>query len=239
MKAFFAVLPKRRRIILPPDAVSYYTLDELSGDAIDSISGFNGVPNNASIYNGAGDSIKGNHFQFTTAQSTFVALPNTYNFIQNTNNFTINLWVKAISGATRDGLIGNAISTVEKGFFFLFDNFQAQNAVNRLRFVSFRGVQNASTMSISSQNNVITDLEWHMVTVVGLGNTGKMYLDGVEVPLLINDFDILSTGAGLNAMSLGAVRRDTVFANNFLDEVSIFSRGLDATEITNLYNQYI
>lgn len=216
------------------DAISHFKFDETTGAVIDSNSGFNGTAENGVIRGVQG--IKDNAFQFDGIDD-YVALPNTYDFVQNTNVFTINLWVKILDLNGRNGLIGNASGSSDKGFFLLFDT--ASSFTKAIRFVSNRGVQGSNAQVLTSQNNVITDNDFHMITIVGLGNTGKIYLDGVELPLATNNFNALSTGVGNDVMSIGAIQRSATFSNAVIDEVSVFDTSKTQAEITEFYNFYV
>lgn len=219
------------------DAISYYKLNKTSGAVIDSNSGFDGTAENGVVRGVQG--IKGNAFEFDGIDD-YVALPDTYDFVQNTNVFTINMWVKILDLDGRNGLMGNALSTSEKGFLILFDTVSASsiNITKGLTFRSFKGVPGQTVLFLSSQNNVITDNDYHMVTVVGLGSTGKIYLDGVDLPLSQNNFTSLSTGTGLDAMSIGCAKQNILFSNAVIDEVSVFDVSKTQEEITEIYNFY-
>jgi hypothetical protein len=92
--------------------------------------------------------------------------------------------------------------------------------------------QNTSVSSISYQDNV-----WHNFIVVVNGTSIKLYVDGNTTPI-----------ANLTSTVLGTTSSDSLFIGRFgaypgvyfngsIDQVRIFNKALNSTEVTTLYNE--
>lgn len=200
--------------------ISYWKLDESSGNAADSVgsnTGTNvgtttfstGKVNNGSVHNGS---------------SQYFTLPT----IGSNTNFSINLWAKGSADPAGDEAL---IATNDCLVMFSGANFYVQAWVDR------NGT--AGTNKAYTSSSDVNDLtQWHMYTVTAAGSTYKKYIDGLEV----GTFSIDSPGNSFAASRIGNARRtsgtpaETYFFNGTLDEVGYWSRAITADEIRTLYN---
>ena len=200
--------------------LAHWRLDESSGDTAYDSSGDNhgtlepGPP----VWQPAGGQI-GGALEFD-GLNDFVSIPNESNF-DVTERLTVAAWIK-VTAFDRGWQ-----AIVTKGDNAWRIQRDAQN--NALEFA----------VSGTSAGNVlgsvkVNDGQWHHVAGVYDGTGIYLYVDGAvdnSVPasgtISTNDFPVM---IGENAERPGR------FWNGLMDDVSIFSRALDGTEITNLKN---
>lgn len=151
-----------------------------------------------------------------------------YSFIQNTGIFTINLWVKFTNYTTiPQYIMGNTPTSSEFGFYL------GTEVVGRLEFAWTRGGGNYTSDAVVG---IITDNNWFMLTVVGNGTRTNYYKNGQFFYAGVNHPGYAS-GPSTSQLSFGKI---TNFGpgnlNGQLEEIAIWSRALDTTEILRLYN---
>ena len=154
-----------------------------------------------------------------------------FSFVQNTGLFTIECWIGLDDpNAPREQTIAaNIFSSADKGFYFGIVNSGGQH---QLQMALGRG----GTLIIDSRspNGVITTPTWHHVAAVGDGTNVTFYVDGVGYAGSGN-MGALSSGNGARAVDLGWDNVGSFFGGQ-LDELAIYSRALDASEIGAIYN---
>ncbi|MEI6529685.1 MAG: LamG domain-containing protein [Candidatus Falkowbacteria bacterium] len=197
--------------------VSYWKMDEASGNAADSV-GANTATNTGVTY-AAGKINNGAVFNATTDQFALG------NIIPGASDFTISAWVylnQSVANRSvfdqRNNSNGNALITYNCGS----DNkFMLQ-----LRNISAGGY------TATTSTNAVSNTTWTYLTVTRSGNTVTHYLNG--------------SANGSGAVSANTTGTDISWIGNFygggvnfdgmIDEVGIWSRALTSTEITTLYN---
>ncbi|MFH0834625.1 MAG: LamG-like jellyroll fold domain-containing protein, partial [Patescibacteria group bacterium] len=102
--------------------------------------------------------------------------------------------------------------------------------------VRFEG-KNVNSDSIRFTSNSTVNLNrWTFVTVVYENNTKKIYFDGVEQSITIDDNGTGAIYASTNPIYIGRVHDGHYFKGS-LDDVAIYNRSLSAAEIAQLYQK--
>jgi RHS repeat-associated protein len=182
------------------------------------------VSNHAYLFDGVNDKIT------TTGTEDDMA------FIHNTGVFTVSAFIKINNLDGRNTIVGNTITSTQKGFFFIYDNYSSTYN-HQLRFasqVAKSGVYNEVVGGVRT----INDNAWHHVVAVGDGSTIRLYVDGYQDGY---STEILYYGDGTNAslpLTIGNPNHATLtFMNGGIDEVQIWDRALSDAEIRLLANE--
>ncbi|MEO0554168.1 MAG: LamG-like jellyroll fold domain-containing protein, partial [Bacteroidota bacterium] len=157
---------------------------------------------------------------------------NDFSFVQNTGVFTFSAFVKINDLEARNGIIGNSTTSLDKGFFISYENYNATFGDKQLRFTSMKGVQGQYNLAKGAQNT-INDTNWHHIAVVGDGSTIQFYVDGTAdgVPTNLSHY---ATGTSTRDFSLGRAGIGQQHLNGSIDEVHVFNRALTPAEIQQL-----
>jgi hypothetical protein len=156
--------------------------------------------------------------------SQYISLPT--GIVSTLNDFTIATWVNAssISAWTRIFDFGSSTSV---------NMFLTPTSGSTIRFAITTG-GNGSEQRINGTAPLTTG--WHHVAVTLSGNTGTLYVDGVQVGQ--------NTAMTLKPSSLGSTTRNWIgrsqysgdaYLNGQIDEFRIYSRALSASEILALF----
>lgn len=210
---------------LTDNLVSYWKLDESSGNASDSVGGNTGV--NTDVTYSAGKINNGGVFNGTSALLACgtTSIP--------TGDFSVSLWFK-LADQTTNGML-----------FSICDN-NATSLNNRIevRANDTGAGQMSLTGWFSPTNYALTngvnynDSTFHHLVAMRSGANWSMYIDGA---LVAGPTSKSSTALIVNWMTVGALRYgSTPSINSYykgdLDEVGIWSRVLSGAEVTELYN---
>jgi len=193
------------------DTISYYKIDEASGTAYDVLGDYN-LTNTGVAMNQAGIIETSGLF----ARATTDKLRNT-NFA--TDFKTINMWVNLISMANSDTLFVLNDGT---------DDIQVYYA-GGLSFSSWdgAGMVNTGNVPFTSYLN-----KWTMVTAVENTTHMILYLDGSQVGIVATNWN----AHGTTTLTIGNHAYLSRSPAGKIDEVGVWSRALNSTEITELYN---
>lgn len=205
---------------LKDDIISYWKLDESSGNADDAVSthdltNANVTYNTGKINNGA--VFNGSSAYFTASNNNW--LP--------TTAFTISLWFKtSTSNADRDLFISDQS----------FTTYTIRILNGGYLFWRIIPLNNATTGNASIQVNTnYADGNWKHLVATWDGSNMKLYLNASQVgsttamsttPVKFNTDDV----------EIGRYPSGVEYFNGSLDEVGIWSRALSSTEVTALYN---
>ena len=173
-----------------------------------------------------------NEYMTNTTKSAF-------SYIQNTNDFALSAWIKltdytddsfqAIAGNNRGG-------SAAKGFLFNYDNRVVLSTPSWLQVYVTNG--SGSSCHIRSNNNAITDNNWHHVVITTNGTTGVIYVDNSSFGLAIDTYSTLPTGDSTYDLNIGASGQ-AGFGGHFngnIDEVSFWDTKLTAGQVSEIYN---
>jgi hypothetical protein len=197
--------------------VGYWKFDETSGTTAYDISehGNNGTVNGATWDTG-GQVAGAMSFDGT---DDYINIPDNDNFNPGASDFTTAFWIN-----TTQGGIDNSIITKATSDPFWLVGLRGSKAWFELK---------TGTTSLGSSNSVINDGKWHHVVVVAdRSANATFYIDGKAD----GSFDISASNGSLGNGS--PLRIGDGWVNDFngkLDEVSIHSRALSASEIRSSY----
>ena len=205
--------------------VAYYKLDETSGTVIDS-TGINNGTNNGATPNVAG---KINTAYDFDGDNDYINIPDTDDSFD-TDTITFNFWLK-------DGFTQTTDSSAR-----LFSNSNTANILSS----GYGVARYASTGQLDvfiggyryRTNSAISSSGWHMITVVFNGPTDvKIYEDASEMA----KSTIITGSSYVSANSDLQIAQQPYYPANYMyggiiDEVGIWSRALNSTEVSELYN---
>lgn len=210
---------------LTDNLISYWKLDEASGNAADSVGSNTGT--NTNVTYAAAKINNGGSFNGTSSILDCTRITE----IENIGAFTFSAWIKQTTldqsrCIWQKNNVGGAGSM---GMYSYTDGnmyFEYNGSVNRAYF---------------DYSTVISAGTWANVVMVfngsGSGNSGrlKVYVNGVEITLTYVGTIQTTTSSSTDNFQIGA-RPDTSFVwSGMLDEVGIWSRVLTSSEISQLY----
>lgn len=211
--------------------VSYWKLDESSGNAIDSSGNGNTLTNNntvgyaSALINNGADYGAGNANKYFSASNSMS---------WNSGAYSVSTWAKMRS-APASGAAYQLFATEENTHNTRFDAWYA-NSGGTLQIEGRRATPcNAGGEADLIYNVNLGTSAWHQVALTYNGTTLTLYLDGSGVASttasgngscgLSNDFQLgTNAGAGAN------------YASIYQDETGVWSRGLSSSEVSTLYN---
>ena len=182
----------------------------------------NGNPGAAFLFNGIND-----HISLPGTQDNLA-------FVQNTGVFTIAAFIKVNDLNARNCIMGTAITSLNKGFLFWYENRDANK--RKLTFARYKGTQGVFDAAYGNYGT-INDTNWHHVAVVGNGTSIKFYVDGIQdgpsTPIS-NPAMGSSTWPGVIGSTRDAGGGSTLNFNGGIDELQIYDRSLSQEEILKL-----
>jgi RHS repeat-associated protein len=202
----------------------------LNGNATDDApNGINGTLQGSPQPTADAQGNAGQAYSFAT--NDYISIPGSqskYAFVHNTGKFTISVFVKLSNIDARSMIIGNTTTSVDKGFFLMYENY-AGLADHQLRFTFVKAVS-GQAFNVVGAVRTINDTNWHHVSVVGDGEVIRFYVDGrpdgAPQPITAT---YLTTGNATNNLSLAKVA--TLPFVGSLDEVTILNRALTPDEL--------
>jgi len=210
----------------PDSLLASYGLENSPNDS--SGNGFNAVLGNATVETAPifiSTCQVGGCYNFTEGNQTFLNLSSELNF---SGSFTISMWTKPSEYSAAPAL------------FLKGDDSGTFGEEGVLIFVSPIGIQFTFNPDAGEQNvfssDVVNKDEWVMVTVTLNSTDGRIYLNGslngapVGVVGVYSDFN-LSALIGNGISTSGA----NYAYNGSIDEIHIWNRALNASEIASLY----
>lgn len=209
---------------LDTDLELYYNFEESSGDILDQINANDGKVSTPVTRQVDGIWSKGYLFGPDNASVNFSKSA----FDPGAGDFTINIWAKSIPGEYLPAQ--NLISSGGAVDHYAYMNIQPTGYPKlRVRDV---GVD----MDLDS-NTSVNDTDWHMYTAVR-GSNLTLYIDGNPVATMVDNGAVMDISAygwavGSSTAEYGPVGNEF---NGTLDELGIWTRELNATEIGWLLN---
>lgn len=201
--------------------LSYWKLDESSGNATDSIGSLSAVNtsvtysagkiNNGAVYNGSA---------FHTISDNAAIKP--------ASDISISLWVNITSTSSYQMLLAkgeNAGDTrsYEIRCFGTTTQIEVQMRTGGGSYIQFR-----STIAIGTGT-------WTHIVITRTGATNKIYINGTSDTLAANTTQTTSIDYSTDALWFGQ-RNGGLRFNGKLDEIGIWNVALTSTEVTTLYN---
>lgn len=205
--------------------VSYWKLDEASGNATDSV-GSNTLTNVNSSVRATGKINNGADLESGSAQYFSIADASQSGLDFGTGDFTFNIWIKPESiGTNGDGFFSKGSGGGNSQYWMRFNN----NTGNVLRFLTTQG---SSESSVSTSAAGISVGNWYMLTFKRSGTTLSIKVNAGTA--------VTATGTVRNcdnasAFLLGAGPGNQPF-DGILDEVGVWNRATTDEEDTQLYN---
>jgi hypothetical protein len=207
---------------LDTNLVSYWKLDESSGDAADSVGSNNGV--NTSVTYSTGKINNGGVFN----GSAYLAIANDASL--NPSYITISAWIKVSTTGVYQAICSKDAVSGGRVWQFRISN------TNKLEFIPF----NASTNVVVTGATTITDNLWRHVTGTYDGTTTKIYVNGILDASSGSLTGVLRSGQTndvyIGADYTGSPSPVANYLTGSIDEVGIWSRALTADEVSQLYN---
>ena len=164
---------------------------------------------------------------------------NDYNFVQNTNVFSISLWFKLddYDGDVAPPFMGSNLgATLNKGFSFFYENRISQSSPHRLSFFSTYGSSGNYTSRIDV-DSAVSDNNWHHVLITCDNSTNHMYIDGIDQVLDTDIIGTLSTSTSTYALELASYGNAFPFGFANMDEISMWDVALTQSEVTEIFNK--
>lgn len=199
---------------LSDDLVSYWTMDEESGARYDSTATGNDLSDNNTVLYGTGK--VGNSATFVGGNSEYLNDTTPTGLPTGTTARTINLWFKTPNptGAKSIFFYGTASSDAMQSFYLSGT------------YLSYSGYGDDMEMTVSLSNNT-----WYMMTGTYDGSEACFYLDTVEVKCEAHSWNTVNS-----KLEIGVENTTNYFLTGDIDEMGIWGRVLESSEILELYN---
>jgi hypothetical protein len=227
-------LAHRRKYFQIPGCVAYYTLNEASGNAIDSVAGNDGTPSGVTY--GATGKI-GDAYTFDGVND-YVNIDSALTPLASTTVGTWSCWVKPVDATPAGNRRSLSFGDTDADTYIAITHTTA----GLCRFtVTLAGVQQ---FNINTDAAAFSDGVWALVCVVQDGVSPIIYIDGVAVAqtfIVTTDTTAwFSDLSGLDNGRLGAFKtnllEDLNFFDGSIDEVALFDTALTAAQVLELYN---
>ena len=226
---------------LTDSLVSYWKLDESSGNAADSV-GSNTLTNNNTVTYEAGKINNAAHFNGSNQSLSITDA--SQSGLDITGALTIAGWINLDAlptGAyTFWSIASKWQSSGNQRSYNLAYYVDGDDSDKRKFFLTIveNGIADDSEL-FSTQQELSTGTWYHVAGVITPGSpaTGNIYLNGSDVTSGFTDNTAASIHNGTAPFGLGAlVGNSTNFLDGLIDEIGIWSRALSGSEISELYN---
>lgn len=208
-----------------PNIEALYLLDQNTSN---SINDYSNNLNNGNILNGTlftNNALIGGARQFNGINQT-INVPFS-NSLNSSGDFTISFWLNQSSSANNEQIISMWDDTANTGWHIF--RFSATD----YRF-EWKGTDNAiHHLDVASANTT----GWHQVVATVTAGSQLLYFDGVQVDSSTNARFIIANSNPLIIGGAGNTTNPTF--NGTLDSISLYNKVLNATEVTQTFNQTI
>lgn len=216
---------------LTDSLISYWKLDESSGNAADA-HGSNTLTNNnttsfvVGLINNAGDLEAGSsqYFSITDAAQSGLDI---------TGDISVSMWVKVESAPAADGLYGLITKTPgsASGYYFLYGK---DGTTPKLQSAFFNGA--SQTRGVKTSQDLGTGTWHHLVFTWAVATPNlTIYVDGSSVGATEDLTAATAIANSAAPFEVGAFVGANFF-DGLIDEVGIWSRVLTSDEVSSLYN---
>lgn len=214
---------------LTDSLVSYYKLDESSGNASDSVASNTLTNNNTVTY--APEKIN-NGAVFAAASSQSLSITDaSQTGLDLTGDFSFNFWFNPASQPGTDTaqvLFAKWLTTGNQRSY----GFQYRDDGGTKNLGIVTSVDGSAT-TFNSVNQTLTNGTLYMITVTKTGTSATIYVNASSIGTAGTSATQFNSTAGFY---LGSLDGTAQFLNGAEDEVGIWSRVITGTEITELYN---
>jgi len=215
--------------------ISFWKLDESSGNAIDSHGTNDGTVNGAT--QGAAGRV-GTAYSFDGNDYVDVGTLGNYGTDLDEKFWTMAMWVKTTTDGVRMCLFGNNEGTTfQIKFLINTDDDIGTLRVGRFVMVRKDNDNNIRTLAYTSDSG-ITDGEWHHIVWMLSKNSGQIFFDGVELSLSTISFGLADDMRNpTNSVLAGAINNNgspALYFTGSLDELGLWDRALTQAEVDAL-----
>ena len=227
----FTFYPTSVKAALIDNLVSYWKLDESSGDAADS-HGANTLTNTGVVFS-AGKINNGADFERGDLTDILTITDTTQTGLDITGDIAISAWLKvetAPGNTEQYHIVNKFLSTGNQRSYFF--NYSDVGGTKRLQFTAGKGDDSESL-------NVSHDLGtgvWHHIVMSWKATTSTLtvYVDGSSVGTAVGTYTSLFSGTSNFSIGDSQPGAGNIF-DGMIDEVGIWSRVLTSDEVTSLY----
>lgn len=218
--------------------VSYWKLDESSGDAADS-AGSNTLTNTNTVTYAAGKI--NNAANFASASSQYFTIADaSQTGLDGMADVSFSFWINFASLPTDGNYMiplakWNATGN-QRSYEVVVRNTSGQYTLEI--FYSDDGLGGASA-NVATANVSLSTSTWYyfVITIAGSSETMTLYKDGSSLTLASNSQNgNTSIYDSTSAFEVGRGTSDLGYVNGAIDELGIWDRVLSASEVTSLYN---
>lgn len=209
--------------------VSYWKLDESSGNAADS-HGSNTLTNNGSITYVTGKINNGADLEASSSQ-VFSITDAAQSGLDFTSNFSISMWVNPESITGAHGLVTKFQDSLGgKSYRFSFDTTDM--------FLTISGNGSAETSAIWSNPLTTGSLQHLALTYTASAGSATLYYNGTAVSTQTGLATSIANTSSIFRLGSRSSTTDTAqqYFDGIIDEVGVWSKALTSGEVTQLYN---
>ena len=219
--------------------ISYWKLDEASGNAADA-QGSNTLTNNGSIAYAAGK-INNGATLVRTSSKYFSITDASQSGLDITGDFSLSMWVKLASDPAFDTIFalinkrdtGAGSGAGAAGYQIQMSHYPS--GIQNIQ-VSFHDSGGNRSGANTADLNFTTGVWYHIVVVfVAATPVIKIYFNNSDISPTTSPTNATSIGANARDFRIGKTEAGDYF-DGMVDEVGIWSRALNATEVGELYN---
>jgi len=212
---------------LTTNLVSYWKLDEASGNAVDSVGG-NTLVNTNTVTYAAGKVNNGANFVAASSQRLTIASPTGLDLL---SDLSMSFWFKPASQVDAY-LIGKYKTTGSDGYNLCY---YGTTGTPRLGL----NIGGSGTNEQISANVVLTNGTWYHIVVTWKASTSTatFYVNGASIGAPTGAITaLIATSTGFNIGALSDDNLAGTYVNGLVDEAGVWSRVLTSTEAFQLYN---
>lgn len=206
---------------LTDNIMAYYKCD---GDFLDSVGAKNGTVYDANYSSSYGKINEGYNYD---GINDYVTLPN----FGTVDNFTLSIWLYALTTSIDDQYIYNAAGTTSDHRIFIKIRESDGSYDNKMHFY----VKDGSTALEAVANDRVPLNQWSFWVFVYNGSDLIFYRNGS-----LNTPEIVAGAASgdleVDSQTIGAFSTTSLFIQAYLDELSFWDRDLNSTEASDLWN---
>jgi hypothetical protein len=149
---------------------------------------------------------------------------NNSNWQDGMNKFTFNIWMNQSIETVTFLLSVGAIDTPTKAF--IIRPYTSPQII--FNFIGGEGYTSVDTY--------YDDGLWHMISWTNNGSLNTVYYDASPIGTFLTTPEIANATDVYKPLSVGKARDGDIFFDGFIDELGIWNRSLNGTEISALYN---